>query len=144
MSTVCVQFPIWSTEKMLSNLTGERKYEQDKEGRSIKTGYFNSCWLIQKLQGLEAACWISACFKALGERSLQFCLSKHIQPGPFFDPLLTFSLNVYSFKLNVWSIVSVVKGWQHRDHQSEGNAQWPLTAGEASQIFISNRYVLNI
>lgn len=129
----CTASHLEHREKRLQNHVGKRKYERDKEGSGIKTGSPYSCWLIQKPRCLEAVCWLSVCCIALRARSLRFCLSKHIQHGPVFDPLLTFSPSVFSFQLDVWSIVSVVKGWQHRDHQSEGKAQWPVSAGEASQ-----------
>lgn len=108
-------FPSEAQKKGYRDILARGKYEEDKEGVELKqdlpipAGPFKSCCAWR----LSAGCYI-----AQRARSLQLCLSKHIQSGPVFDPLLTFSPDVFSFELDVWSIESVVKGWQHRDHQS--------------------------
>lgn len=120
-----VQFPIWNTEKRLRNHTGKRKYEGDKEGSGIKTGSLYSCSLIQELRCPEAACWIAVCCIALRGRSFQFCLSKHIQSGPFFLTHCSLSAPKFSpFKLDVWSIVSVVKKKKKKRLAPQGPPKW--------------------
>lgn len=88
-----VQFLICSTgvKKRPRNHINERKHEEDKEGSGITTGSPYPCWSIERLQCLEAVNWLPVCCIAPRGRCLRFCLSKHIQSGPVFDPLLTYS-----------------------------------------------------
>lgn len=60
----------------------------------------------------------------------RFCLSKHIQSGPVLSHC-SLSAQCYPIELDVWSIVIVVTGQQHTDHQGEGTATvlGPATAG---------------
>lgn len=88
------QVPIWSTEKKHIE---DRKYESiRRKGVELK---LYQLLLVHSQAAVPGGCLTTLCllYRSKGAVSLQFRLSKHIQSGPVFDPLLTFSPDVSSF-----------------------------------------------
>lgn len=86
----------------------KRNIKETKKGVELK---LCSCWFVEKLQCPGAVC---------SERQILPCSTNAHPLWSTFHPMLTFSPDTSSFELDVWSIVSVARNWQHRDHQSAG------------------------